>query len=210
MNEYQVFKEQLQELKKLDKKPTLLLHSCCGPCSTHVLQLLNEVFDITVFYYNPNIYPKEEFDKRYLEQQKFISLFGKDVKIVEGTYDYNVYLEQVKGLETLGEFSKRCYNCYLFRLKETFEYAKDNNFDYYTTTLSISPYKNSNWINEIGVKYQSEKTQYLYSNFKKESGYQNSVKLAKEYNLYRQEYCGCEFSIKEHNERMKEKGLIDK
>lgn len=205
IDNYKDFKKLLDEIKNNVTKPKLLLHSCCAPCSTHVLQMLTEVFDITIFYYNPNIYPKDEFLKRLDEQKKLISLLGKDIKIIEGFYDYNIYLKEIKGLETLGERSKRCYNCYLFRLKETAKFAKDNGFDYFTTTLSISPYKNSQWINDIGNLFTSDECKYLYSNFKKENGYKNSITLAKEFDLYRQDYCGCEFSIKEHEELLKRK-----
>ncbi len=202
---YSDFLKQLEELKKLDYKPKLLLHSCCGPCSTYVLNKLKEVFDITIYYYNPNIYPADEFQKRLIEQQKVINIIDKDIQVIEGYYDYNIYLEHVKGLEHLGEKSNRCYHCYEFRLKETYEYAKNNGYDYYTTTLSISPYKNSNWINEIMEKYECDKCKYLYSNFKKEEGYKKSIVYSKEYDLYRQEYCGCEFSIIEHNNHVNNK-----
>lgn len=205
VNNYNEFKDFLNSIKNQEVKPTLLLHSCCGPCSSHVLMLLASYFDITIYYYNPNIYPNDEFFKRLEEQRKLINKMKLDIKVINGDYNYNVYLDKIKGLEHLGEKSKRCYNCYEFRLKETFEYALLHNFDYYTTTLSISPYKNSNWINEIGTKYQNEKCRYLYSNFKKEDGYKNSIRLAKEYDIYRQDYCGCEFSIQEHEEMLQKK-----
>lgn len=203
IDNYNDFKKLLDNIKKQGHRPTLLLHSCCAPCSTHVLKLLQKVFNITIFYYNPNIYPLHEYNKRYEEILKLTSILGDDIKVIYGDYNYNVYLDKISGLEQLGEKSQRCYNCYEIRIKETFEYAFRNNFDYYTTTLSISPYKNSNWINEIGYKYQNNYCKYLYSNFKKEEGYKQSIVLSKEYDLYRQEYCGCEFSIIEH------KKLID-
>lgn len=205
IDNYNEFKEYLNKLNNDNKKPKLLIHSCCAPCSTHVLKILKEYFDITIYYYNPNIYPFEEYNKRYDEILKLIDIFGNDIKVVYGDYDYNLYLKEVNGLEHLGEKSKRCYNCYEFRMKETFEYGNKHNFDYYTTTLSISPYKNSNWINEIGYKYESDKCKFLYSNFKKEDGYKNSIKLSKQNNLYRQEYCGCEFSIIEHEKLLNDK-----
>ncbi len=166
--------------------------------------MLNEFFNITIFYYNPNIYPEEEFYKRLETQKEIIEKLNFDVPIITDEYDYNIYLEQVKNLEHLGEGSKRCYNCYYFRMKKCSEIASKYKFDYFTTTLSISPYKNSNWINEIGKEVELE-SKYLYSNFKKEEGYKKSIQLSKQYNLYRQDYCGCISSIKEHEQRLKDK-----
>ncbi len=205
INNYQAFTTFLDDLKARSLKPTLLLHSCCGPCSSHVLKILAMYFDITIYYYNPNIYPDSEFVKRLNEQKKLINKMHLPIKVIEGAYDYNQYLTHVKGLEHLGERSKRCYACYEFRLAEAFNYAKNHHFDYYTTTLSVSPYKNSDWINEIGSRYQTDKCKYLYSNFKKKDGYKDSIKLAKEYDIYRQDYCGCAFSIIEHEARSNSK-----
>lgn len=205
MNNYKEFKEHLNKLKLSNKKPTLLLHSCCGPCSSYTLMFLKEYFDITIYYYNPNIYPSSEFDKRLEEQQKVINIVDKNIKLIFKKEEYNVYQTAIKGFEHLGELSQRCYNCYLFRMKDLANYANQNGFDYFTTTLSISPYKSSKWINEIGKALETNTSKYLYSDFKKEMGYQKSIAFCKEYNIYRQDYCGCEYSIKEHIERMKEK-----
>lgn len=205
MNNYKEFKEHLNKLKLSNKKPTLLLHSCCGPCSSYTLMFLKEYFDITIYYYNPNIYPSSEFDKRLEEQQKVINIVDKNIKLIFKKEEYNVYQTAIKGFEHLGELSQRCYNCYLFRMKDLANYANQNGFDYFTTTLSISPYKSSKWINEIGKTLETNTSKYLYSDFKKEMGYQKSIAFCKEYNIYRQDYCGCEYSIKEHIERMKEK-----
>ncbi len=205
MNSYKEFKEHLNELKLNNKKPTLLLHSCCGPCSSYTLMFLKEYFDITIYYYNPNIYPSLEFDKRLEEQRKVIDIVDKNIKLIFKKEEYNVYQEAIRGFEHLGELSHRCYNCYLFRMKSLANYASENGFDYFTTTLSISPYKSSKWINEIGKSLETNTSKYLYSDFKKEMGYQKSILFCKEYNIYRQDYCGCEYSIKEHIERMKEK-----
>ncbi len=208
MNEYLEFKKELESLKTNDKKPTLLLHSCCGPCSSYTLMFLKEYFDITIYYYNPNIYPSSEFDKRLEEQKKVIDIVDKNIKLIFRKEDYTIYEDAVKGLEHLGELSKRCYNCYLFRLEELCKVANDLGFDYFTTTLSISPYKSSKWINEIGNNLNSKTSKYLYSDFKKDSGYQKSIAFCKEYDIYRQDYCGCKSSIKEHMERLEKKAQI--
>ena len=170
MNEYLEFKKLLEEIKKSNKKPTLLLHSCCGPCSSYVLNMLKDYFKITIFYYNPNIYPHDEFIKRYNVQQEIIKKMNLDIDIVMIDEDYSVYLNAVKEYSHLKEGSMRCYKCYEFRLKLLSEYASVNNFDYYSTVMSVSPYKNSKWINELGLLYQ-DKSIFLYSNFKKENGY---------------------------------------
>ncbi len=185
--------------KKHEEKPTLLLHACCAPCSSYVLELLNDHFDLTIYYYNPNIYPKEEFDIRYDEFEKL----GK-YKIVKEYYNPNEYYSAIKGYEHLPEGSKRCYNCYDFRLEKSAKYAKEHNFDYYSTTLSISPYKNSNSINEIGQKYANQYgVKFLYSNFKKNEGYKKSIILCAQYEIYRQDYCGCEFSLEDSIKKQK-------
>ena len=201
MNEYLEFKKLLEEIKKSKKKPTLLLHSCCGPCSSYVLNMLKDYFKITIFYYNPNIYPHDEFIKRYNVQQEIIKKMNLDIDIVMIDEDYSVYLDAVKEYSHLKEGSMRCYKCYEFRLKLLSKYASVNNFDYYSTVMSVSPYKSSKWINELGLLYQ-DKSIFLYSNFKKENGYKESIRLSKEYGLYRQDWCGCEFSLKEHEEKI--------
>ena len=201
MNEYLEFKKLLEEIKKSNKKPTLLLHSCCGPCSSYVLNMLKDYFKITIFYYNPNIYPHDEFIKRYNVQQEIIKKMNLDIDIVMIDEDYSVYLDAVKEYSHLKEGSMRCYKCYDFRLKLLSKYASVNNFDYYSTVMSVSPYKSSKWINELGLLYQ-DKSIFLYSNFKKENGYKESIRLSKEYGLYRQDWCGCEFSLKEHEEKI--------
>ena len=186
--------------------PKLLLHSCCAPCSTYVLEYLSQFFEITVFYYNPNIYPPEEFQKRTIEQNKLIDnmIFKNPVSFVPCDYDSEMFYTSVKGLESVPEGGKRCEECFKLRLRKTAEYAKQNNYDYFTTTLSISPLKNSRLLNNIGKSLSEEfNVKYLYSNFKKKNGYKRSCELSKEYNLYRQNYCGCVFSMKEAQERNK-------
>lgn len=186
-------------LEQLDGKKKLLLHACCAPCSSYVIEYLSKYFDITILYYNPNIDTKEEFAKRLNELKRFIKEFKTDnpVKVVSLGYDNKDYLDEVKGLEAEIEGGKRCLKCFNLRLEKSCIYAKENNFDYFTTTLTISPHKNSKVLNEIGheleLKYNMP---YLYSDFKKKEGYKRSIVLSHEYNLYRQDYCGCKFSKK--------------
>ena len=184
----------LEQLKKDNKRPSLLLHICCAPCNSYVLEYLNDYFDITVFFYNPNISYEDEYKKRVNEELKFLN---NAVKVVEGKYDPESFYAMVKGRESLPEGGERCYSCYELRLKEAAIYASQNKFDYYTTSLSISPYKNADWLNEIGTRLGKEYgVEYLVSDFKKKNGYKRSIELSRLYNLYRQDYCGCEFSYK--------------
>lgn len=188
-------------LNTLTTRPKLLLHSCCGPCSSYTLELLTKYFDVTVFYSNDNIYPQEEFYHRLAEQVKVINEMKLDVSVIIPPHNKSDYDAAVSGKENLGEHSLRCYECFVLRLTKTAKFAKTHNFDYFTTTLSISPYKNSDWLNEIGYKLEEEYgVKYLYSNFKKEEGYKKSIALSKEYNIYRQDYCGCIYSLQERGE----------
>ena len=196
MEEIKSYKEFLIKIDELKKEPKkkILIHACCGPCSSEVIDFLKEVFDITIYYYNPSIYPKEEYEKRYDQ----FSLLPYKFDIVKGKYEEDKYYDAIKGYEDLGEFSERCYKCFYFRLEETAIYASVHHFDYFTTTLSISPYKNSKWINEIGYELSKKyNIEYLYSDFKKQEGYKKSIELSKKYKLYRQEYCGCKYSKEE-------------
>lgn len=180
--------------------PSLLLHACCAPCSSACLEYLNENFDITVFYYNPNISPKAEFEKRLEEEKRLVSemLPDKNIKVIEGSYNYNDFLETVKGLESAAEGGERCFKCYRLRLEKTAQLAKEMKFDYFCTTLSISPLKNSQILNKIGFE-TAEKfgVKWLPSDFKKKEGYKRSIELSRQFNLYRQNFCGCVFSKKE-------------
>lgn len=207
ISNYNEFKEELGRLAKIKNRKRLLLHSCCAPCSSHVLTVLAHIFEITILFDNPNIYPLEEYDKRYDELVALVNKMNLNIEVVKVDYSHQRFLDAIKGVENLGEKSIRCFNCYKLRLKKTYEYAKENYFDYFTTTLSISPYKNSDWINEIGYQLEDEDCHFLYSNYKKENGYQHSIALSKEYDLYRQDYCGCEFSKKEHEEKVTQKSL---
>ena len=189
----------IEKLNTEGRVPKLLLHSCCAPCSSYVLEYLSEFFEITVFYYNPNIYPPQEYDKRVIEQQELIKkLTAKyPISFVCGEYDKEVFYAMAKGIEEAKEGGVRCFGCYELRLEETARLAKESGFDYFTTTLSISPLKNAEKLNEIGIRLGKEYgVPYLVSDFKKRNGYKRSTELSKEYNLYRQDYCGCEFSIR--------------
>ena len=192
-----------EEIKKLNYKPKLLLHACCAPCSSSVLEKLIKYFDITIYYYNPNITDSSEYNNRLNELHKFILDVkeNKSVKVIDGEYNINDFYNISKGLENIEEGGIRCYNCYELRLNSTAKYAKENGFDYFTTTLSVSPYKNSKWINEIGEDLSKKyNIKYLYSDFKKKNGYLRSIELSNKYNLYRQDYCGCEYSKNKHIE----------
>ncbi len=200
--------KRIENLQKEGKVPTLLLHSCCAPCSSYVLEYLSNYFHITVLYYNPNIYPEDEYGKRIIEQQKLINEMNVKypVQFIAGDYDREKFYEMAKGLEEVKEGGVRCFKCYELRLREAAEIAKANGFDYFTTTLSISPLKNSAKLNEIGLKLAEEYgVQYLTSDFKKKNGYKRSVELSAEYGLYRQDYCGCEFSMRQRQEEEKAK-----
>ena len=180
-----------------EKKPKLFLHSCCAPCSSYVLEYLTKYFDITLFYFNPNISPEEEYIKRVNEVKRLVAEMPccKDVKVIEGRYDSREFFEYVKGLENEREGGARCIKCFELRLEETAKLAKENGEDYFCTTLTISPLKNVENLNAVGRK-MAEKygVKWLPSDFKKREGYKRSIELSAEYNLFRQNYCGCIFS----------------
>lgn len=194
------YKDFKRFLESLTEKPKLLLHACCAPCSSHCIFLLNKYFDITIYYSNDNIYPKEEFEFRLNEINRFTKELNLGINVISDGYNPDDYYKAIEGLESLGEKSKRCYECYKERLTKTAIKAKKEGYDYFSTTLSISPYKVSRWINEIGRSLEKELDMpYLYSDFKKEEGYKHSIELSMKYNLYRQDYCGCKFSIEERD-----------
>lgn len=197
----------IENLVKDKEIPRLLLHSCCAPCSSYVLEYLSKYFKITIFFYNPNIYPLEEYSRRVVEQKRFISELKveHEIDFIEGKYDTENFYEISKGSENEREGGMRCFKCYELRLKEAAAIAKDKGYDYFTTTLSISPHKNAQKLNEIGQKLSIEHNiKYLYSDFKKKEGYKRSIELSNEYNLYRQDYCGCVFSKNERSQLNKE------
>ena len=190
----------IQKIQNEGTAPRLLLHSCCAPCSSYTLEYLSKYFEITVFYYNPNISPKEEFEKRYNEQKRLIeALFAENsISLMKGEYKPEEFFEIAKGLENAKEGFERCFKCYRLRLEKTAIEAKKNGFDYFCTTLSISPLKNSQKINEIGFE-TAEKygVAWLPSDFKKKEGFKRSIELSRKFDLYRQDFCGCVYSKRE-------------
>jgi predicted adenine nucleotide alpha hydrolase (AANH) superfamily ATPase len=194
-----------EELKKLTKREKLLLHVCCGPCSSNVVKELGEYFDITIFYSNSNIYPDKEYVRRRDELYKFIKEFNernnRHVEVIEDDYDLKAYTKKLEPLKDTGEKGERCHLCYSMRMQRAHDYALAHNFDYWTTVLSVSPHKISRWINEIGLAFQDEHLKFLPSDFKKRNGYLKSVKTSEEYHMYRQWYCGCVYSYQEALER---------
>ena len=191
--------KKLQELQQQDVKH-LLLHSCCAPCSSYVLEYLSRFFSVTVFFYNPNISPKEEYEKRVAEIRRLISEmeFLHPVDLVEGAYRPEDFYAMAKGLEDVPEGGERCFKCYRLRMEAAAKLAQEGGYDYFTTTLSISPLKNAQKLNEIGIRLGEEyEVPYLKSDFKKKNGYKRSVELSAQHHLYRQNYCGCVFSKRE-------------
>ncbi len=194
-----------EEIKTtLKEKKSLLLQSCCAPCSSAVLERLENYFTITLFYYNPNISSKEEYQKRYTELVRFVKKIdkGRNITVIDGGYEKKVFDTCVQGLEDIPEGGERCFRCYQLRLLKTALYAKEHHFDFFGTTLTVSPYKNSKKLNEIGKELEEKyQVSYLYSDFKKREGYKRSIFLSKQYQLYRQDYCGCIYSKKEQDKK---------
>ena len=192
------YQKKLEEvIEGLTDRKKLLLHACCAPCSSYVLEYLTEYFDIAVFYYNPNISPFSEYEKRISELKRLMRempLSGK-TDIIDGKYDPESFIDISGGLEELPEGGERCFRCYRLRMEEAAKMALDGGFDYFTTTLSISPHKNAEKINEIGQELEQKYgIKYLCADFKKRDGYKRSIQLSHEYGLYRQNYCGCIYS----------------
>lgn len=203
---YQLKLEEILKENK-DKTPKLLLHSCCAPCSSYVLEYLTNYFYITILFYNPNITSKEEYDKRFNELKRLVEELphSNKIEIINYRYEPKEFIDIAKGLETAPEGGERCFKCYRLRLEEAAKYAKDNCYDYFTTTLSISPHKNAEKLNEIGEELSNiYEINYLYADFKKKGGYQRSIELSKKYDLYRQDFCGCIYSKIERDKQRKE------
>lgn len=189
--------EMEKQMEKIPEGSPLLLHACCAPCSSAVLERLSNYFEISIFYYNPNITDEEEYYKRIEEVKRLINSVSSKypIHLIEGKYEPEKFSEMAKGLEEEPERGRRCYKCYELRLEETAIIAEELHFPYFCTTLTLSPHKNAFWINEIGEKLNSQyESHYLYSDFKKKDGYKRSIELSKKYNLYRQDYCGCVYS----------------
>ncbi len=196
-----------KQMESIEEGTPLLLHACCAPCSSAVLERLADFFKITIFFYNPNITEKEEYEKRIQEIKNFISKFKTkyEVTLIEGKYHPKDFFQIAKGLEEEPERGKRCYKCYKMRLEETAQVAEKLHIPYFTTTLSLSPHKNVEWINEIGKDIESSlDTTFLFCDFKKKNGYKRSIELSKEFHLYRQDFCGCVYS---KNESIKRKSM---
>lgn len=204
--------ELLEQVKVSGKKPTLLLHACCAPCSSYVLEYLTKYFHIILFYYNPNISPKQEFEKRTRELQRLVGEMPFEDKpgIIVGEYDQSEFYEIAKGLEDLPEGGERCFRCYRLRLEKTAELAKKLGADYFTTTLSISPYKNAQKLGEIASELsQIYGVDALPADFKKKGGYKRSIELSAQYGLYRQDYCGCVYSKAERDRKKQAQQAAD-
>lgn len=211
MNYNKVMEEEIETILKSGEVPRILLHSCCAPCSTHVIDTLSPYFDITVLYYNPNIEPYEEYEKRKQEEVRFISEYQAKNKldILDVQHENELFREMARGLEDVPEGGARCIKCYYLRMEKTAKLAREHRYDYFATTLTVSPLKNSQKLNDIGrILSEQYGIQYLYSDFKKKEGYKHSIEMAREYDLYRQDYCGCVFS-KEQREKEKREKLGD-
>ena len=203
----------IEGLQQKGKVPKLLLHVCCAPCSSYCLEYLSQYFDITVYYYNPNISKKEEYEYRLSEEKRFISIkeFKYPVKLTDSEYCPEDFFRAVKGFENETEGGLRCRECFKLRLEATAKKAKAEGFDYFTTTLTISPLKNAALLNEIGAEMAERYgVSWLYSDFKKKEGYKRSIELSREYQLYRQNYCGCVFSKREAESKQVQTDLSDK
>lgn len=211
---YDAYQAEIAAIREKGQRPSLLLHVCCAVCACDILTYLSEIFDITVYYMNDNIYPKEEYDHRLSELKRYLEWYHKNyanpIHLVEASYDNAGYMKEMQGYLDLPEFSARCWNCYEYRLVRTFAYASEHSFDYVATVMSVSRYKNAARINEIGEKLQKDypNVKYLITDFKKDQGEQRSNALAKELDLYRQPYCGCANSLREYLARKESSGLI--
>ena len=201
-----LMEQELERLRAQDRRPKLLLHVCCAPCSTACLEKLTGAFDLVCYYYNPNISPQAEFDRRYGELERLVSVMplSAQPQLLKGMYEPECFEELSRGLEDLPEGGERCERCYRLRLEATAREAKKRGIQYFTTTLSVSPYKNAEKLNRIGAELAERYSlSYLFSDFKKHDGYLRSIRLSRKYALYRQDYCGCVYSRRQAEERRK-------
>ncbi|WP_235070662.1 epoxyqueuosine reductase QueH [Turicibacter sp. TJ11] len=202
INYHKLMLDEIERMTSEEKRPKLLLHSCCAPCSSFVIEYLSTYFEMEVYFFNPNIHPKKEYLRRLDEQIRMVEEMGLNYQVIGPEHQSELFYEAVKGCERLGEGSERCVRCFDLRLEKAAEYAAAHGFEYFTTSLTISPMKNAAKLNELGeaagLKYG---VKFLNSDFKKNNGYKRSIELSKQYDLYRQHYCGCAFSIKEQQER---------
>ena len=205
-NYQKLLEKELQNIKNLGKKPRLLIHACCGPCFTIPYEILNQYFEITILYNNSNIYPKEEHDRRLNELKKYVKDIGANLKIIETEYDNEKYNQDLEHRASDKEGHERCRICFRKRLKEGFEYASKNGFEYFGTVMTISRYKNAQDINKIGEKLAKDypTVKWLYADFKKNDGYEKSLIIIKEHEMYFQEYCGCKYSYETYLNKHKE------
>jgi predicted adenine nucleotide alpha hydrolase (AANH) superfamily ATPase len=203
----QICMEYLESLDLSKGKPSLFLHVCCGPCSTYPLSILEKYFNITIGYINPNIFPKEEYEHRLSELKRFVSGFNNKIEIISYPYDYQLYLDTIKGYENEKEGGQRCLLCHQLRLSLAYEYAYKNKYDYFATVMTVSSKKPSAILNQIGFELEKKypTTKYLPSDFRKKDGTLKGIIIAREYNLYRQDYCGCSFSKRDREEYLKMK-----
>ena len=202
INYHKLMLDEIERMTSEEKRRKLLLHSCCAPCSSFVIEYLSTYFEMEVYFFNPNIHPKKEYLRRLDEQIRMVEEMGLNYQVIGPEHQSELFYEAVKGCERLGEGSERCVRCFDLRLEKAAEYAAAHGFEYFTTSLTISPMKNAAKLNELGeaagLKYG---VKFLNSDFKKNNGYKRSIELSKQYDLYRQHYCGCAFSIKEQQER---------
>ena len=207
INYNELFKKKCEEISKLQVKPKLFLHACCGPCLTYPLSILSKYFNVTVGFFNPNIYPIEEYNKRLDNVKKFINEYSKDnnlnINLIVNEEDFLKYQYEIKDREFDFEGGKSCLKCHQIRLELAYKYAYENKYDYFTTVMTVSCLKPSAELNRIAFELEKKysTTKYLYSDFKKENGQLKGIQIAKDYNLYRQDYCGCKFSLIERNKR---------
>ena len=208
INYQSILEDELKRIEGQERIPSLLLHSCCAPCSSYVMEYLSNYFNITIYFYNPNITFEEEYKKRAVEQQEFIQRMNpkNPIKYLEGRYETEEFYNKIRGYEKVREGGERCFRCYELRLEEAAIKAKELKFDYFCTALSISPMKNAKKINEIGAALEEKYgVKFLHSDFKKKNGYKRSTEISREQDLYRQDYCGCGFSKAEREEYAKMK-----